>query len=96
MIRFVFWMLFLVASVGVGVLIYHDPGYLLLAYGRYTVEMPLWLGVLMMLLVWLIVGLMFGLLNGFFALGERVSLWWHTPRRALDETRSAAKSLDLT
>jgi HemY protein len=43
-------LLFIAASVFIGLLIAKDPGYVLIAFQDYTVEMPLWLGVIAILL----------------------------------------------
>ncbi len=47
--RTVLFLLFLAASVLIGLTIAQDPGYLLVAYQEWTVEMPLWLGIITLL-----------------------------------------------
>lgn len=50
MIAFIVFIL----AVFVGLVLVHDPGYILLAYSHYTVEMPLWLGVIIALVLFVI------------------------------------------
>ncbi len=41
----------LILSTTAGVLIHHDPGYALFAYGDWTTEMPLWLAIFLLGLI---------------------------------------------
>ena len=48
---FAFTLLALLLGVGAVALIETDPGYVLVAYGPYTVETSLWVGILLMLFI---------------------------------------------
>ena len=76
----------LLAGVGLVALIQSDPGYVLLAYGNYTVETSLWMGLLLLLvlifLVWLVVQILRRLLVGPDSL-----LGWFGSRRARASSR---------
>ncbi len=78
--RRIIWLLILMASVWLGVAIESDPGYALLAYHTWTVEMPLWFAVLL----WLISVLLLSLV---FKGAKQVWRWratlqrWHQHRR---------------
>lgn len=49
--RFILSLVILVASIWVGIKIAQDPGYLLLAYRNWTVEMPLWFAAINLLVL---------------------------------------------
>jgi HemY protein len=48
--RYIFYLAVLFLSVAAGAIIFQDPGYALFAYGQWTVEMPLWLALLSLVL----------------------------------------------
>lgn len=50
-ILFIVLLLFLVLSSGLTALIAHDPGYLLLAYGGYTIETSIWIAIAALILI---------------------------------------------
>lgn len=81
-------LVFLIAALWLGVKITEDPGYILIAYQHWTIEMPLWLGI-----VW--VGLFFLVLYGIFRLFyhlRRTGKYWHfwskkwRSQRAIEKT----------
>ena len=72
---FFYFMLLLAASVAVGLLIAHDPGYMLINYDVWTIEAPLWLVVTAVLaLVLLLVG-MFSLVSSAQSLWQGMLLF---------------------
>jgi len=60
-------LLFIAASVFIGLAIAKDPGYLFISYQSWTVEAPLWLGIIAFLLavyiLYLVVKLLFALVH---------------------------------
>lgn len=77
---FVLILVALLLGVGVVAIIETDPGYLLLAYGDYTLETSLWVGLVLLVLAVLLLYGMFALLRRL--LGGRKSLagWWDSRR----------------
>ena len=61
---FAYALVALLLGVGVVALIETDPGYILLAYGNYTLETSLWVGLLLLALFTLLVYLVLRLLRG--------------------------------
>jgi len=53
--KFIFFLFFLLVAAYVGMQVAKDPGYLLLVYGHWSVEMPLWLGGVLVLCLVLLV-----------------------------------------
>jgi HemY protein len=78
----------LVLATALGVLIRQDPGYAFFSYGQWTVEMPLWLLAILMILAVSIIVFILWFLNSVFTSGERIKLWWkrHTERSARQQT----------
>lgn len=54
MLRFVIFLAFLLASIWVGVLLMRHPGYLLIVFHPWLVQMPIWLAILAVLLTFLL------------------------------------------
>lgn len=67
---FFYFMLLLALSVGLGLLVAYDPGYMLINYGVWTIEAPLWLAV--SAVIFLIV-----LFVSFFSLLSSAQGLWH-------------------
>lgn len=79
-----------------GVIMRQDPGYALFSYGDWTLEMPLWLAaVLLIVLVALCLFLLWSL-NTFFGGGPRVKNWWLTKKKALARNNTIQGLLELT
>lgn len=78
----------LALAVGLGVLIRHDPGYAFFSYGIWTVEMPLWLLAILLILSISVIVFILWFLNTVFTSGERLKLWWkrHSERTARQQT----------
>lgn len=81
-------LIFLVAALWLGVKITEDPGYILIAYQHWTIEMPLWLGVVFVALTFLI---FYGLFRLFYHLKRTGKYWqfwskkWRS-QRAIEKT----------
>lgn len=68
-----------------GVLVVHDPGYALFSYGNWTVEMPLWLTLLFIIILSILfMFFLFGI-NLMFGSHIRIQGWWS--RRKLEASR---------
>lgn len=70
--RRIILLLFLIAAVWIGIKIAEDSGYLLIAYGHWTIEMPLWLGIVLMAFIFLGLYLLFRLFHHV----TRTSQYW--------------------
>lgn len=75
----------LVLATGIGVLIHKDPGYAFFAYGDWTVEMPLWVSVILLILSVSIFFFILWILNTLFSSSSKIKFWWkshkeHTAR----------------
>lgn len=79
-------LLALLLGVGVVALIENQPGYVLVAYGHYTVETSLWVGLLLLALLAVLLYAAIGLLRKLFS-GQRSIAGWLGQRK----TRRAAR-----
>lgn len=83
--RFWSFITVLALAIGVGVVIRQDPGYALFAYGNWSVEMPLWVCAVLLLLTITTVLLLLWIINTIFSSSHKVRVWWkkhqeHTAR----------------
>jgi len=76
----------LLLGVGVVAIIETDPGYLLLAYGDYTLESSLWVGLVLLALFTLLVYLLIALLRRLVG-GQKSLAGWLGSRRARQASR---------
>jgi HemY protein len=76
MIRVLWYLVILIASVIIGILIARDPGYVLIAYMQETVEMPLWVLALGILAFSASVHLLLRAINFTLALPRVLAEWW--------------------
>ena len=74
----------LLVGVGLVALIENSPGYVLLAYGNYTFETSIWLGLIFLLLSYLLLHLLMRMLRRIFATRSLFSDWMS--RRAYSRT----------
>jgi HemY protein len=85
-------LLALLLGVGVIALIETDPGYVLVAYGKYTLETSLWVGLLVLaaliLLLYLVMRLVFRLIGG-----QRSLVSWLGTRKAHHAERLSTRGL---
>ncbi|CAM4433489.1 MAG: Protein HemY [Legionellaceae bacterium] len=65
----------LIGSIGLGIQLQHEPGYLLLAYGVWTIEMPLWLAFILLIISFSIIYLFLHLISTTSSLGQRFQSW---------------------
>jgi HemY protein len=82
----------LLAGVGLVALIQSDPGYVLLAYGNYTLETSLWMGLLLLLVLIFLVWLVVQVLRRLFV-GPDSLLGWFGSRRARASARLTNEGL---
>ena len=73
---FIACLILLVASVLLVAAIEHDPGYVLLSYGRYTLETSIWVGMLVFLLAFFAVYFLFSLVRRMLAGSSVMNRWW--------------------
>lgn len=82
----------LLVGVGLVAVIETDPGYVLVAYGNYTLESSLWIGLLLLLLLVLLVFLLLRLL--YRIIGGRRSLFsWLDARKVRNSQRLSTRGL---
>ena len=82
----------LLLGVGVVALIETDPGYVLLAYGDYTLEASLWVGLVLLVLFTGLLYLLFALLRGLLG-GQKSLSSWLDSRRSRKSTRLTDRGL---
>lgn len=73
--KLIIYFLILLVSVWLGLKIATDPGYLLIAYQKFTIEMPLWLAVVGLILAFLILYVLSRFISNIRALGPRLKSW---------------------
>ncbi len=73
--RFLLFLITLIIAVCLGIIIKHDPGYMLLSYGSWTMEMPLWFGIIIIIVAFLIVYWIVRILAYGFHIPERYHFW---------------------
>lgn len=76
MIRYLFSLFILLLAVWLGLKLKADPGYLLIAYQQWTVEMPLWIAGLVLVLVCLLFSIVVSLITQLGTLKKRFSKWY--------------------
>lgn len=82
----------LLVGVGIVAVIETDPGYVLVAYGNYTLESSLWVGLLLLLLVVLLIFLLLRLV--YRVVGGRGSLFsWLDARKVRNAQRLSTRGL---
>jgi HemY protein len=72
---FLVMLVMLLGGVGLVALIENDPGYVLFSYGNYTLETSLWVGLILLALVYFLMHLLMRLLRRVFATREFFSEW---------------------
>lgn len=86
--RLLFLLILLAVSVWAGIQIQRDPGYILIAYRLWTVEMPVWAGLLLILASFIIFYTLIRLLSATGSIGRRLRSWSirRRQRKARDRT----------
>jgi HemY protein len=80
--------LILLFAVWLGFLIHRDPGYVLITYGSWSIEMSLWVGILLTVIAFALITMIFRLLHHTSRLGSKYQRW--------DKKRKQKKSAELT
>ena len=87
---FVLVLVALLLGVGIVALIETDPGYVLIAYGNYTIEASLWVGLLVLALVVVLVYLPISLIRKALG-GQRSFIGWMGTRKARQAARQTTR-----
>jgi HemY protein len=78
---FIGFILVALAATLIGLLIIKDPGYVLLAYQQWTVEMPLWLAILGLLITIVLLRFILRLLGNIIHFKRNATRWYQQRRR---------------
>jgi HemY protein len=78
--KLIYYFIILLLAVWIGLKIAADPGYLLVAYHKTTVEMPLWLAVVGILILFFILYITLRIISNILSLGARIRAWSRTRR----------------
>lgn len=73
--RFILFLLALLIAVWAGVKISIDPGYMLIAYQQWTIEMPLWFAIITGILIFVLLYFCFRFVQAIGILPERLKNW---------------------
>ena len=92
MIRTLFIFMILLGSVMLGIQLNHDPGYILITLNQWSIETSLWLGFMMLIVMFLILHLA---LNSFFWLTHVPSEFrlWRTKKRSIHAQKKTRQGL---
>ncbi|RDI38372.1 heme biosynthesis HemY N-terminal domain-containing protein [Aquicella lusitana] len=86
--RLILFLLFLIASVWVGIKLIHNPGYLLMVYQPWMIQMPLWFALLSLIIVFILFYLLIDSIDRLQFLWFRMKNWLRLRR----EHRSYSKT----
>ena len=75
MLRFIFIFIILLAAVWLGIKIHSNPGYLLIAFQHWTIEMPLWLSGTIIIASFIVLYILIQIIKGTWTLFSRFSRW---------------------
>jgi HemY protein len=78
--RLIVYFLILLGAIWLGLLIYRNPGYILIYYRHWSIETTTWFAILLLLLAFFLLHLVFSLIRGIFHLPKRIKNWWQTHR----------------
>lgn len=79
-----------------GIYIRQDPGYALFAYRDWTLEMPLWLSAVLLILLLALLLFILWSFNIFFGSGRRIKGWWFKNKQLSSRQNTARGLLELT
>lgn len=96
MTRFVFFLIALIFAVWLGIHIQADPGYALFSYGHWSVEMPLWLAILILVLLFIIIHWLTRLCHFSSSVSGRVRMWSSKRRLRNAQHRTSQGLIDLS
>jgi HemY protein len=94
--RLISFILVLAFATAIGVMIRQDPGYALFAYKDWTMEMPLWLTLVLFTALLVICILVLGGFRFLFSSHSRVKGWWGRRRQQRSRLQLARGLLELT
>jgi HemY protein len=78
--RLIVYFLILLGAVWLGLLIYKNPGYILIYYRQWSIETTTWFAILLLLLAFFLLHLLFSLIRGILHLPKRIKSWWQIHR----------------
>lgn len=79
--RIIFLFIILLVAIWLGTWIVKDPGYVLIAYQHWTLETPLWFGIIVALLFLLLLNIFYHLTRALFSLPAKARTWRLKRRR---------------
>lgn len=95
MLRLILFLLFLIASVWLGIEIMRHPGFLLLFFQPWIIQVPIWFAALTLLIVFVLFYLLIDSIEQFHFLWFRLKNWWHIRRehRSYNKTQQGFSAL---
>lgn len=96
MSRILFYFLVLVLSVGLGIVIKHEPGYFLIMINHYSVEMPLWIGALLLVVSFAVFHYSINFFQFVFNINHRIYDWFERRRRQHSHSYTTRSLLALS
>lgn len=94
--KIIIYVLCLIVAVWIGIRLNDDPGYALFAYKQWTVEMPLWLMIVAVLLLVFIIHNLLRLMHGFKLVGRQIANWMNKRSYKVARKRLTHAFVDLT
>lgn len=89
------YLLILLAALYVGLLIRRDPGYVLLAYHQWTIELPLWFAIVIVLISFWLVNRIVAGWHYFASFAARYNLWSGKRARYRSRTQTSRGLMEL-
>jgi HemY protein len=86
---FVFMLLALIASVGFVILVKHDPGYVLISYGMYTLETSLSVAIVSFIVLWFILNRLFVYSSRIIRQSVALNRWFSTRHYRRSQKKTA-------
>jgi len=93
--RLIFYVIVLIAAVWLGLTLNQHPGYVLVAYNKWTLETSLWFGIALVIVAFLIVYYFFKVLSFFLTSRGHIFRWYRTRRQVNAHTATGAGLLAL-
>lgn len=75
MIRFFLYFILLILFVWIGILIYRDPGYILITYQHWSLETTLWFAIIAIIVIYLLLYLLIKILGSTFFFPQKLRIW---------------------
>lgn len=91
MVKWFFLIILFVAAILFGFEIAKDPGYALFVYHGWTVQMPLWLALLLLLLLLFCVYIVMRIFYAIVFMKYSIKLWWFKNRFLQKEKKKQGK-----